>query len=637
MARSLLSRLVVAITVRPNAPAWHLILRYARCVKTRENDHGSTRRSLLYRRLRTLRIAAPLAAFVLVLGQQIVEHTALRSLDVFEHFMTQMLFYGVMGPVLAWGTLTWIAYRVRERDEAERQLVALYDVSREASSATEADSLIRLALRAARHVLGEVATSVVSRGHREGSWTLAGSLGFRPERLDELNAYLISAGGSLPCDGCSADRSNSVVGCELLAGAQSDIRTGKSAICFPLSTDDPPQAVLTIHEVDPTTVTIAEFRVLESMMAGLASGLDRARLRSQSLDALLQIDSGAGRTSGLKGAVGQILVDLAAAHQAEAGAVYLTPLGSEAFELVMVAEWPEATPDQNMLPAAQEAVASRNEVATVDTQNRHVVAIPLDVGELTLGALSLLRREPFTSLHMQFLHIAASVLATAVRNNQLNMQLEGQAVLAERSRIARELHDGLTQTLGFMNFKIQQIGRSLDRSQTDAAQMQLRELLVEVQQLYDDARLSVVDLRWNAEKRDLEESLRHAASVFESRSGLPATVSCKGVPKLPAREEAHLLAVVHEALSNVQKHANASQIWVRLRTLHSGFTIEVEDDGGGIGERSQPESGHFGMHIMRERAEDMGGTAEWLTSEHGGTLFRLSVPATAQAASRAES
>ena len=103
------------------------------------------------------------AASPAVLVHQIIEHTLLTSLGVFQHFLTQLFFYGLIGPVLAVVTLTWISRRVRERDEAGQHLNALSEVSREGGATAEIADLVQIALRAPSLVLGPVGTSVVSR------------------------------------------------------------------------------------------------------------------------------------------------------------------------------------------------------------------------------------------------------------------------------------------------------------------------------------------------------------------------------------------------------------------------------------------------------------------------------------------
>jgi signal transduction histidine kinase len=588
---------------------------------------GTGTGSPLYRRLAFLRLALPVVAFALVLTQQIIEHTVLRSLGVFQHFTTQMLFYGILGPGLAWATLTWITRRVRERDEAESHLTALYEVGKQATATAEVGALMQLALQAPAQVLSNVSASIVARENIDGPWTLEGTTGLAADQIDNLNAYLVRAGGSLQCAGCTLDKDSPSGNCQLLSAAKVHGDSTATAICFPLSTDLPPQAVLTIHGASETSVNAAEHRALESMMAGLATGLDRARLRARSLEAIRLINAGSDTSGELGNAVAQILGDLAVAHQADAGAVYLSSAASDSHEIIPIAEWPTDRAAHDLTGPAQRALDHPSIPITQEIiDDAHLVALPLAMGELSLGVLVLRRHSPFTELHTQLLHIATSVLAAVVRNNQLNLQLEGQSVLAERNRIARELHDGLAQTLGFMNFKIQQINRTLERDEPANAQTQLQELLGEVQQLYADARLSVVDLRWSSEKRNLEESLLHTVNIFESRSGMIATFTGETAPALSARDEAHLLGIVHEALTNVQKHAGASHVWVTLRSTPDGASIEVEDDGQGLDNRTAADSGHFGMRIIKERAQDLGGTAEWSSGPNGGTLFRLNIP-----------
>jgi signal transduction histidine kinase len=154
-----------------------------------------------------------------------------------------------------------------------------------------------------------------------------------------------------------------------------------------------------------------------------------------------------------------------------------------------------------------------------------------------------------------------------------------------------------------------------------------------VRGLYDEVRLTIQDLRWLPEDgQGLLERLNQYVLQFKDRTGLDISLALEGEPSLAPQDEVHLFRIVQEALANVHKHAQARRAWVRLETGPEGTTLEVEDDGKGMlpeiyhdGGVSSPVAGHYGLRIMQERAEAMGGQLSWKSIPGQGTRLLVSV------------
>ena len=589
----------------------------------------------LYRSLRRLRYILPVTAFLLVVVHQTLAHTWLQSLPRFQHFLWQVLLYGTVGPLLIWLALGWLARWIREQDEAGAYLHTLYQMSRRAAAASEMDQLVEIALSMPEQVLAPVATSLIWREQTEAPWTLAGTRHLKADEQRALESHLGQTGSDLRCSKCLALTATARQNCPLRSHLpQEGLRPADtSVICLPLSTERPPLALLNVYLFDDTHLSPTKRRVLETMAAVLSVSLDHARLRAREFHMLNRMEQTIRQQKGISLALEHILADIATAQRAEAGEVFLVSKSQESPDLTPVASWPESGACAELAPLAQQALrAGKPVTANGSMQGNHRIAIPLKAEGLTTGVLVLSGRQPLTAPQMAFLRVAAGMMALIVRNSQLYARLESQAVLEERHRLAREVHDGLAQSLGFLNFKVQQVDRLLGRQQWEAARQALKEMRDGVQELYTEVRLTIQDLRWPPEDdRGLVEHLRQYVPAFAARAGLDVSLSVEGEPDLSLQQETHLFRVVQEALTNVHKHAQAQHIWVRLRTDSTGVTLEVEDDGKGLPSASpdaplpgDPE--HFGLRIMRERAEAIGGRLSVHSLPGRGVRLRVTVP-----------
>ena len=203
------------------------------------------------------------------------------------------------------------------------------------------------------------------------------------------------------------------------------------------------------------------------------------------------------------------------------------------------------------------------------------------------------------------------------------------AVLEERSTIARELHDSIAQSLSFSRIQMHRLKIFVERNESrDKVLSTVNELSQGISTAYSQLREVLTAFRLQISSAGLNGAIEETTDEFRNRTGLPVTVrnTLVGI-ELSPNEQVHVIHILREALINVEKHARATEILVTMSRRESGAVVlTVEDNGVGIPEQAGRYR-HFGLTIMRERAEALGGelTIERAAPE-GGTRVILTVP-----------
>lgn len=207
---------------------------------------------------------------------------------------------------------------------------------------------------------------------------------------------------------------------------------------------------------------------------------------------------------------------------------------------------------------------------------------------------------------------------------------EFKAVLGERSRIAREIHDTLAQGYVGVSVQLEVLAELLRQRKADEAAKQLDKTRAYVRHGLADARQSIWALRTqDSGEVTLPVRVRRLVEAAES-NGLEARFNTFGAYRpLPAQTEQELLRIAQEAIHNVKTHAEASELFVQLEYEPEAITLEVRDNGrGGARDRTTAASpGHFGLTGIRERAVAIGGALEVTSLPGAGTTIRLRAPA----------
>ncbi len=224
----------------------------------------------------------------------------------------------------------------------------------------------------------------------------------------------------------------------------------------------------------------------------------------------------------------------------------------------------------------------------------------------------------------------AGLVVLLLKRRLLMAQREFNAVLGERNRIAREIHDTLAQGYVGISVQLEVLSELLRHNKVDAAQKQLDTTRGHVREGLAEARQSI----WALRSQDVGEKtlpvLLRRVTEQAAGHGVETSFALHGAYRpLPPGTEREILRVAQEALHNGKKHAGAKHLWVQLDYGPAEIALEVRDDGRGFeaGDEAQSPPGHYGLTGMRERATTIGGTLD-VTSEPGaGTAVRLRVRA----------
>ena len=222
-------------------------------------------------------------------------------------------------------------------------------------------------------------------------------------------------------------------------------------------------------------------------------------------------------------------------------------------------------------------------------------------------------------------------LALAIENARLYHQVQDAAVLEERERIAREMHDGMAQVLGYINTQTLAVKRLIDNGAYEEARAELTRMEDIARELYTDIREGIIGLRSpSSEQRAFVDALRDYAEQYERMCGIPVEIRVADdeEPQIDSHSELQLIRIVQEALTNVRKHAEATRVSIKIDGDDHEISLNVCDNGRGFNPEHLPAAGHprFGMQTMRERAEAVGGTLRIEPSSSGGACVRARVP-----------
>jgi signal transduction histidine kinase len=260
---------------------------------------------------------------------------------------------------------------------------------------------------------------------------------------------------------------------------------------------------------------------------------------------------------------------------------------------------------------------------------RSHVGVPIRGPQGPVGVLCVFRScdRPFTEEEATLLAAIADHLGVAVDNARLFAEAQGKATLEERQRLARELHDSVTQLL----YSSALIAEAARRSCASASNDRMRELLSRlgstVQQALRETRLLVYELRPLSLVEDgLGGALQRRLDAVERRAGVQADLSVQGVVQLPPQVEEALYRIAQEALNNTLKHAGARAVAVEIRGTSESVFMRVSDDGKGFDAKQGLDRGGLGLGNMRERTERLGGSFAICSGADQGTAIEVDVP-----------
>jgi signal transduction histidine kinase len=257
-----------------------------------------------------------------------------------------------------------------------------------------------------------------------------------------------------------------------------------------------------------------------------------------------------------------------------------------------------------------------------------VVSIPLMVHGRTVGAINLGTRTPrsLTSEELSLLAAIGHQIGVAVENARLYGQAQQLAVMKERNRLARDLHDSVTQALYGVTLYSEAATRQLLSGEIDLAVSHLGEIRNTAQESLREMRLLIFELRLPSLRHEgVAAALQSRLEAVEGRVGLVTKFQAEGEGRLSPEAEEGLYRIAQEALNNTLRHAHASSVTVHLYQNDGTAKLEIVDDGIGFDSTAVREQGGFGLRGMEERATRLGGNLIVHSSPGNGTKIKVEV------------
>jgi len=250
------------------------------------------------------------------------------------------------------------------------------------------------------------------------------------------------------------------------------------------------------------------------------------------------------------------------------------------------------------------------------------IGAPMRARGRALGVLSIFGAadQQFSAEDVALLASVADHVGVAVENAQLRQQAEQAATLEERERLARELHDSVTQSLFSLTLFAEATRGLVESGRLDRIEQPLSAIDTTARQALKDMRLLLYELRPAAlEQEGLVGALRRRLDAVEKRVGIEGRVLTDTWLELPTAVEKELYHIAQEALNNALKHGGATSVTVHLHTEGEYVILEVVDNGVGFDPDVALQQGGMGLTNMRERAERLGGTVTIFTQPGQGT------------------
>ncbi len=606
-------------------------------------------RPSLYGQVRLARVWLPFAIVAVVLAHQLL---VVPLGGPSWRFWAQLLFYSILGPIVTYVTLAWISNEVRERERSQEELQrtfaelqdsyavlgALQRVTERFASAPDLEHAVAAATRGVREATGARSAAVV---------VTPGVVAADADAGDERWSV-----ATMTADAVVRDRT-------LRESSKSEARAdvgGCEIVSFSLRWGGKHEGSL--HAVFDSAPDAKQRETLRILAADFAAAAEAVQARTRDLITLFEVDRGIRAEGNLDRLLRTLVTTMAVRLGADTAGVYLI---DEDGTLELRAAVRRAGDDLVALPAALaigapvrvgEGPVGRAAMGVdpfvlprLDADEQAVggpllvgagsaVLLPLVAADAALGVIVLGHPDGgrFPEAGLPFLGVVANQVSLAVANANAYRRSEEHAIAEERARIAREVHDGIAQSLAFTALKLDLVAR-LQTRDPEAAIREVGEAKATIRELIREVRRSIFALRpVDLERYGFVETLRRYAVDFGQQNDIAVALEIEAVPELSVGCEAVLFRIFQEAMHNVAKHARASRVSVGVGLdEREHVRVVVRDDGLGFDPREVGDrvtsAGGLGLKQMRERVEARGGHFA-ITSEPGaGTTVRASVPA----------
>ncbi|MDZ7844317.1 MAG: GAF domain-containing sensor histidine kinase [Anaerolineales bacterium] len=530
---------------------------------------------------------------------------------------------------------------LREMKLSESELTLLSEVGLAVTQLLELEEILDLALRTFAELLGMDSVMIYLQEPLSGRYELRASRGIDPDQKREIESrrlagqditqQVIASGDVFFVKDMSAD--------QRFAGVWNPLAY-RSYVKFPLMSRGGVSGVLGLvtpagQILDPREV---EFLKVVGRVIGIglenAALLDEAKQNERRAKSLYQLGMKISSSLSLANVLETVADSIRHLMEADISAVALVE--GDKSTLVMepilgrrtscLPGFSEVSPDQ--FPWKELLAGQSIQIHTHEREHsplyedkftqregvQSLLAVPLIRAGSFLGLAVLMYRSPrsFARQDIQMMERLTHQVVLSIENAQLYHQLHHLAVLEERDRLARELHDNLSQTLGYLKVKTCMTEDLLTAGEVEKARESLQQLKKVSDLLYTDVRESIFNLRADfRSQQGFFATLQEYLAKYRTHYGLHVDLVIENecCLDIPEQVSCQLLRIIQEALSNVRKHAQARKVLLICSRVEDQMLVEIEDDGRGFPLESMEGKNRdsYGLQIMRERAESIGG------------------------------
>lgn len=251
----------------------------------------------------------------------------------------------------------------------------------------------------------------------------------------------------------------------------------------------------------------------------------------------------------------------------------------------------------------------------------HHATVPLQSGPEKFGLLNVASPNTvrFSDDELALLESVAFQIGSAIKRIMLTKQEKEMALVQERNRLARDLHDSVNQLL----FSVTLTSRA-GVEMTD--EPIVKETFTEIQSLTQEALTEMRALIWQLRPKGLETGLLEALKGYAEMLGINLTVRVSGVLQFSSKIEEAIFRIVQEALNNIRKHAGTKEAQIIIRVTQSDILLVIKDEGNGFSVDSSISLPSMGLQSMKDRTVALGGTIDWVSDLGKGTEILIRLP-----------
>jgi two-component system nitrate/nitrite sensor histidine kinase NarX len=269
-------------------------------------------------------------------------------------------------------------------------------------------------------------------------------------------------------------------------------------------------------------------------------------------------------------------------------------------------------------------------LTTIQSRYARMLGVPLSCCNHPLVGFCILFFEQPVRLSEDLLDLigrAGQLLGLSLHNAKQEREQLLNVVMDERKAMASEVHDSMAQMLVYANMRLSMLKDALAEDSAWQAEHYCDDVEEALTTMNASLRELMINFRTHMSSQGLVQDLQDMCRNFIQRTGLTLHFDCSvDMLNLSLEQELQIFHIVQEALSNVYRHAKAQVVWVNVHRNDQRLEVMVRDDGKGILSLTEKEQGHWGLDIMSERAQRVGGEITVHSHSEGGTQVRLVIP-----------